>query len=60
MQECPRCGGHAVPDPEHDRALWCLSCWHAWTLPSEPRCTGHLPRLMTALRVLQEHRDLNR
>ncbi|PJJ02533.1 hypothetical protein BX264_2880 [Streptomyces sp. 2333.5] len=59
MQECPRCGSEATLDPENARALWCLSCWHAWTLPKESRCTGLLPRLMPGLRVLDEHRDLN-
>ncbi|GAA3370960.1 hypothetical protein GCM10020367_19690 [Streptomyces sannanensis] len=57
MKECPRCGGDAVPDPEHERVLCCLSCWHTWALPRS--CPGFLPRLMPALRVLGESRKLN-
>ncbi len=60
MHECPRCGIEAVPDPEHERVICCLSCWHSWAVPKDTRCTGSLPRLMPALRVLDEDRHLNR
>lgn len=60
MVQCPHCGSEGVPDPEHERVVHCLSCWHAWTLPKNTSCPGFLPRLMPALRILEEYRDLNR
>lgn len=60
MQECPRCGGEAVPDPEHERVICCLSCWHSWALAQDTRCPSSLPRLAPGLRMLDEHRHLNR
>lgn len=60
MNPCPRCGGEAVPDAEHERALRCLSCWHTWALPKDTSCPDFRLRLMPALRVLDEYRDLNR
>ncbi|MDX2822183.1 hypothetical protein PV416_14010 [Streptomyces ipomoeae] len=60
MGQCPQCGGSAVPDPEHSGALWCLTCWHAWALPRERPCPGHLPTLGASLRKLDEYRDLRR
>ncbi|GGZ12249.1 hypothetical protein GCM10010387_00110 [Streptomyces inusitatus] len=60
MQECPRCGDTAAPDPEHANTLWCLTCWLVWTLPHDSLCNGSLPRFAPALRVLRESRGLNR
>ncbi|TGA84202.1 hypothetical protein E2651_42685 [Streptomyces sp. MZ04] len=60
MQECPRCGGEAAPDPEHQRSLWCLACWHSWPMPEDTRCPGLLPRLAPGLRLLGESRHLRR
>ncbi|TWV43397.1 hypothetical protein FRZ03_18695 [Streptomyces misionensis] len=60
MGQCPQCGGSAEPDPEHSGVLWCLSCWLVWTLPRDRTCPGHRPTLITALRRLDEDRDLRR
>lgn len=60
MWQCPQCGGSAEPDPEHSGVMRCLSCWHAWSLPRESTCPGYWPRLITALRKLDEYRDLRR
>ncbi|MFJ6560011.1 hypothetical protein ACIQMV_09035 [Streptomyces sp. NPDC091412] len=58
MGQCPQCGDDAQPDPEHPRVLWCLICWHAWTLPRQPHCPGYRPTWNAALRTLDEYRDL--
>jgi hypothetical protein len=60
MGQCPQCGAGAMPDPEHSRVLRCPVCWYVWALPREPVCPGVRPRLSPALRILAEHRDLNR
>ncbi|MFM9441795.1 hypothetical protein [Streptomyces acidiscabies] len=60
MGQCPQCGNGAVQDPEHSGVMRCLSCWHAWTLPRDVTCPGYLPTLSTALRRLDEYRDLRR
>ncbi len=60
MRQCPQCGGNAEADPEHSEVMRCLSCWHAWSLPRESSCPGHRPMLITALRKLDEYRDLRR
>ncbi len=60
MHECPYCGSHAEPDPEHPRIVRCLTCWTAWALPQQHRCSGTRNLLAPGLRVLDEYRDLNR
>lgn len=60
MGQCPQCGSSAEPDPEHSGMGWCLTCWHSWALPRDTRCGGSMPHLSPALRVLDEHRHLNR
>ena len=60
MSQCPQCGGCAEPDPEHSGVLRCMSCWAVWTLPRDPSCPGHRPRLTAALRKLDEYLDLRR
>ena len=60
MQECSRCGGQAIPDPEHLQVIRCLSCWLAWALPHSRRCSGVRNHLAPGLRMLEERRDLNR
>ncbi|MEU1596228.1 hypothetical protein ABZ468_26050 [Streptomyces sp. NPDC005708] len=57
MGQCPQCGSEAASDPERPGALWCLSCWHVWTLPRDTHCPGRLPRLNASLRKLAEYRD---
>ncbi|GHF63705.1 hypothetical protein GCM10010218_51350 [Streptomyces mashuensis] len=60
MQQCPRCGGSAEPDPEHSGVMRCMSCWEVWALPADRSCPGYRPTLNAALRRLEESRDLNR
>lgn len=60
MIQCPRCGGSAEPDPEHAAVMRCLSCWDAWTLPSDRHCSGvGRGAFAPGLRALEAHRDLN-
>ncbi|RDG36186.1 hypothetical protein DVH02_21370 [Streptomyces corynorhini] len=60
MEQCPRCGGSAEPDPEHVGVIRCMSCWQVCALPQERPCPGHRPVLIAALRTLEESRDLRR
>ena len=61
MQQCPRCGGSAVGDPEHSGVMRCMSCWEVWMLPAEWRCPGAgRGTFAPALRMLEESRDLRR
>ncbi|MFI1886659.1 hypothetical protein [Streptomyces jumonjinensis] len=60
MGQCSQCGGSAEHDPEHTGVLWCLSCWHVWVLPRERACPGYRPVMISALRTLDEYRDLRR
>ena len=60
MWQCPQCGGSAEPDPEHSAVMRCMSCWDVWVLPRESSCPGYRPMLITALRKLDEYRDLRR
>ncbi|GGK74871.1 hypothetical protein [Streptomyces flaveus] len=60
MGQCPQCGGSAEPDPEHSGVMRCMACWDVWALPRASSCPGCRPRLMSALRKLDEYRDLRR
>lgn len=60
MEQCPRCGGSVENDPEHSGVMRCMVCWEVLALPPERLCPGYRPTLNSALRVLEEFRDLRR